>query len=287
VDQSGRFPDFIVIGTMKSGTTSLYEWLGRQPEVFFPSTKEPDFFSRDEIWRRGAHWYETLFAPAAADQLAGEASVSYTSPDQCEVAADRMATVVPRAKLVCLVRHPIERIRSHYRHQVQRGRERRAFDEAIRDPQAQYVAQSLYYTCLKPYIERYARDQICVVRMEDLSADPPIAWIQVLEHLGLALRPRPSGTYNVTSAKAGFTRGMLWLWESGFHRPLMRLPRPLRRLGKPLLLRRDPEYRRLVEYSSRPVPEELVEPVWQDVSLLERWLGRKSPLWDAARSPRS
>jgi hypothetical protein len=123
--------------------------------------------------------------------------------------------------------------------------------------------------------------------MEDLSADPPLAWNQVLQHLSLTLRPRPSGAYNVTGDKGGFTRVMLWLWESGFHRPLMRLPRPLRRLGKPLLLRQDPQYRQLVEQSSRPVPKELVGLVREDVSRLEDWLGRDTPLWDRSRYPGS
>jgi hypothetical protein len=287
VVRSDRFPDFIVIGTMKSGTTSLYEWLAQQPEVFLPSMKEPNYFSRDEVFHRGASWYGRLFAPASRGQLVGEASVSYTSPDRCEIAADRMVALVPRATLICLVREPIERLRSHYRHQVQRGREQRPFEEAILDPDAKYVAQSLYYKCLKPYIDRYPRDQICVVRMEDLSADPPLAWDQVLRHLGLALRPRPPGAYNVTGEKSGFTRVMLWLWESGLHRPLMRLPRPLRRLGRHLLLRDDPQYQHLVEQSSRPVPKELVGLVREDVSRLEDWLERDTPLWDRSKYPGS
>jgi hypothetical protein len=278
--QSGRFPDFIVIGTMKSGTTSLYAWLAKQPEVFLPSTKEPNFFSRDEVWRRGARWYTSLFAPAAGSQLLGEASVSYTSPDRCAVAAERMSTLVPQAKLLCLVRHPIERIRSHYRHQVQRGREQRPFEEAIRDPEGGYVAQSMFYTCLKPYLDRFPRNHISIVRMEDLSGNPPSAWSRVLDYLGLPSRPVPSTVYNVTGEKAGFTRPMLWLWERGFHRPLTRAPRPLRRLGKRLLLRHDPDYAHLVEGSIRQVPAEIAEPVWRDVSLLERWLERDTPLWE-------
>jgi hypothetical protein len=272
---------------MKSGTTSLHEWLARQPEVFLPSMKEPNFFSRDEVYRRGTSWYGSLFAPASEGQLAGEASVSYTDPELCEIAATRMAALVPRARLVCLVRHPIDRLRSHYRHQVQRGRERRPFQEAILDPKAHYVAQSLYFRCLKPYIDRYPRDHICVVRMEDLSVDPPLAWNQVLGHLGLSLRPRPTGIYNVTGDKAGFTRVMLWLWESGFYRPLMRLPRPVRGLGKPLLLRRGPGYRHFVKQSSESVPWEIARLMWEDVSRLERWLESDAAFWERTESQRS
>ena len=277
--QIGRLPDFIIIGAMKSGTTSLYAWLTRQPEVFLSSIKEPNFFSHDKVWKRGLHWYTSLFAPAAGDRLTGEASVSYTSPDRCELAADRMWDLVPGARLVYLVRHPIERMRSHYRHQVQRGRERRPFDEAIRDTRAPYVAQSRFFSCVKPYIDRFPRDQICVARMEDLSADPPIAWLQVLRHLRLEPRPAPHAAYNVTGDKAGFTRAMLWIWDSGLHRPLGRLPRPLRALGKRVLLRRDAAYDDLLKGSSSPVPAEIADPVWEDVRRLESWLEAEAPLW--------
>src|SRR4051812_39114595 len=98
----GRLPDFVVIGAMKSGTTSLYHWLAQHPSVRLPRAKEPHFFSREERWSRGVDWYRGLFAEASHDHVTGEFSTSYTAPHFSGVAADRMARVLPSAQLVYL-----------------------------------------------------------------------------------------------------------------------------------------------------------------------------------------
>jgi hypothetical protein len=275
-----RLPDFIVIGTMKSGSSSLYMWLNQQPEVFMPEKKEPDFFSREESWSRGIRWYASLFAPVVEGQLAGEASVSYTNPRLARVAAERMRGVLPAARLIYLLRHPLERMASHYRHQLQRGREARPFGEALRDPGNEYVAQSCYYACLEPYLERFPREQICVVRLEDMTGEPAPGWSAVLRHLGLDDRQAPGTAYNVTSGRFAFTPTMVWIKRLGLHRSLRRLPPPVRRVGRRVVARRDAEYRRRLEESHGPPPPEAAALVREDVERLERWLGVDPPLWD-------
>jgi hypothetical protein len=274
-----RLPDFLIIGTMKSGTTSLYNWLGGQPEIFVPEVKEPSFFSLEDVWERGLSWYGSLFAAAGPGQILGEASVSYTRPEYSRPAAARISQTIPRVRLIYLLRHPVERIRSHYRHQLQRGRERRPFLEAISRPGNAYASQSLYYTCLEPFIERFAREQISIIRLEDLISPPVPGWRAVLEHVGIEHRPAPLSVHNVTGQKARFTRTMLWLWERGLISGLVRMPRPFRRFGKRLLLKRDATYLRRLDESGGPVPEELTTPVWEDVARLEEWMGRDLPLW--------
>ncbi len=118
---SSRLPDFIVIGAAKSGTTTLHEWLHRQPEVYCSVLKEPRFFSRD--WGKGIDWYAGLFAGAATDQLIGEASTNYTDTNFSELAAERMSATIPCARLVYLLRHPVERLRSQYGHNWRRAAE--------------------------------------------------------------------------------------------------------------------------------------------------------------------
>ncbi len=71
-------PDFIIIGAMKCGTSTLYEQLAAQPGVFMCTPKEPNFFSDDRIYANGLDWYRGLFAPAPAGALCGEASTHYT-----------------------------------------------------------------------------------------------------------------------------------------------------------------------------------------------------------------
>lgn len=280
-----RLPDFLIIGTMKSGTTTLYRWLAQHPRVSVPETKEPNFFSDERRWRRGVTWYGTHFRGIPSHLVTGEASVSYAAPDRGRLAAERIRRTLPRARLICLVRHPLERMRSHYHHEVQRGRERRRFEAAVADLDNPYLGYSLYSRCLEPYLETFPRDSLCLVRLEDLTDGD--AWERVLDHLGLSHVPRPVQAYNVSGQKSGFTPLMRLLWELGAHRPLSRVPPPLRRLGRPLLFRADDGYDRLVESSRGPVPGEVVDQVARDSSRLALKLGLERSLWPelSHRSP--
>jgi hypothetical protein len=273
-----RLPDFIIIGAMKSGTTSLYRWLEEQPELRLPSTKEPNFFSRESQWKRGVDWYGGLFKSIPTDRITGEASASYTALATCTRSAERMASLIPSVRLVYVLRHPVGRLWSHYQHEVLRGRETRAPVDALADPENPYVQQSLYAKCLSPYIERFSREQICVVRFEDLTQETS-AWLAVLAHLGLSHRPKPHSTYNATAEKQQFRRATRLLWEMGTLSRFRNLPGPLRRLAKKLLLRPSP----LATTPSMPVekmlPEITTELIWDDVKRLERWLGVEEPMW--------
>ena len=74
-----RRPDFMIIGAMKSGTTTLYHYIGMHPGVFMCFPKEPMFFSRDEVYARGLDWYFSLFREAREDQICGEANATLTA----------------------------------------------------------------------------------------------------------------------------------------------------------------------------------------------------------------
>lgn len=277
-----RLPDFIVIGAMKSGTTSLFEWLNIQPEFSLPALKEPNFFSDDPVWQKGPEWYGSLFAGAPADHLVGEASVRYTSPYLCEVAAQRMAATVPRVRLIYIVRHPLDRLRSHYRHWVSLLRKEESLAEALNKPGNEFVGRSLYFRCVAPYLEAFSREQLCIVRFEDLLHEPRPAWSTILAHLGLSYRPAPGVPFNVS---AQIPRYPVWLrrWLRGTRLMghLKRLPRPIRQHGKRLLPSWEPEeYAELLERSRAPIPATISELVWEDVARLEAWLGVKAPLWE-------
>lgn len=276
-----RLPNFIIIGMMKSGTSSLHHWLGQQPECSPVSMKEPDFFSSDRRWERGLPWYTSLFAGVPEDKIFGEASTSYSKPATHIQAARRMAATVPRVRLVYVLRHPVERLRSHYRHELCRSREQRPLIRALSAPGNDYVEMSKYYSCLTPYISAFPREQICVVRFEDLVSEAAPGWTAVLEHLGLEARPSPRMPHNVTATKPHFTRPMLWMWSSGYYqRSVRKLPRPVRRAGRSLLVRSGPHEVKRLDQSLAPIPQVITEPVWQDIADLERWLGVEQPLWD-------
>ncbi|MDP9019425.1 MAG: sulfotransferase domain-containing protein [Actinomycetota bacterium] len=282
-----RLPDFIIIGAMKSGTSSLYYWLSEQPGSWGNRQKEPNFFGTDENWNRGVDWYSNIFSLAPPEKLVGESSPAYSHPNLAPMAAMRMAAVVPRVKLIYVLRHPVERLRSHYRHNIRRGREPRPLVEAIAEPGNEYVGRSLYHFCLRPYAGLFPREQICVVRFEDMVSVGAPAWSTVLDHVGLPQRDRPAKAHNVTIEKPHYTALMYRLWESGHHKGLSRFPRPVRRIGKRLLVREGPEQVRRLRASEARIPEHIVQPIWDDIERLEEWLGVGQPLWVRSNEPAS
>lgn len=181
VDRSSRLPNAVVIGAMKAGTSALHRSLDRHPEIAMSQPKELNFFfgpaagdssgdwSPQGNWHRGLDWYAGHFPDTA--RVRGESSPGYTSPDHPE-APERMAAVVPDAHLVYLVRDPIARAVSQFRHHRRDGAERRPIAEALRDPDSQYVSRSRYAERVAPYLRCFPRSQLTVVVSERLRDAP-------------------------------------------------------------------------------------------------------------------
>ena len=154
---AGRLPDFLVIGAMKAGTTTLHAYLARHPGIFTGRTKEPGFFSRDERFAKGLDHYRRLWIGAAPDQLCGEASTCYSRRLEFPNAAPRIAEHVPDVKLVYLLRHPVDRTFSHYTHEMayRWAKERLPLSRSV-DALEEYptlVDSSLYDEQLKAFLE--------------------------------------------------------------------------------------------------------------------------------------
>jgi hypothetical protein len=284
-----RLPDFVIIGMMKSGTSSLYQWLGGHPDCGLSAEKEPDFFTSEQAWNRGPGWYGGLFAHVPDGSVLGEASTSYTKPF-CDsaLAAQRMADTIPKVRLIYVLRHPLDRMRSHYLHEIRRSRETRPFVEAIAAAGNPYVELSHYHRCLLPYLEHFDREQICVVTAEELWEAPHRSWYAVLDHLGLDHLPPPDDRHNVTADKPQFTKAMLRLWSSGRYQQVERLtrlvPKLIRGAGRALLVREKPADDELRRSADTTVPAEIADDLWADVAHLESWLGVSAPLWTATRA---
>lgn len=270
-----RLPDFVIIGAAKAGTTTLYRWLGEQPEVFLSEPKEPVFFSRE--WHRGLRWYGELFAGARTDQRAGEASTAYTDPDHAE-AAERMAATIPHARLVYSVRHPEERMRSHHRDRRRRGVETKALLPAISADPGRYLGRSMYYERLQPFLASFPREQLLVVRFEDLVDPQGTAWHQVLDHLGLPPRPAPTIKANVTAESTSVRPLLVRLARLRKERQL-RVPLFAKQLVRRSLSRDRPADRLLAE-SRVALPSALLDPLWDDAERLGEFLGVERPLWE-------
>jgi hypothetical protein len=160
-------PTFIVIGAMKCATTSLHFYLDLHPQIFMSRRQELDFFIAERHWNKGLQWYESQFSDDFG--INGESSSSYTKyPLVCDV-PERIHSVLPLAKLIYVVRDPVDRIISHYIHEYAQGRENRPIDDALNLLENNhYLDVSKYYLQLRQYLEFYTPDQILVVMTEDL-----------------------------------------------------------------------------------------------------------------------
>jgi hypothetical protein len=196
-------PDFLIIGTMKGGTTSLYHYLRGHPEVFMSETKELHYFVAAKNLSRGLGWYERQFREAGDAVAIGEASPDYTKFPIHEGVPKRIADVLPAVRLVYVIRHPLERIRSHYLHDVAAGRERRPIDEAV-PGNLHYLAPSRYALQIEQYLEHFPREQLLVITSEDLRNDRPATMSRVHDFLGVRAdwtAPAQEREFHETGAK--------------------------------------------------------------------------------------
>jgi hypothetical protein len=179
-----RLPDFIIIGAMKAGTTSLWEQLRAHPQVYMPDLKELQFFSNPGRLDRDLDWYRRQFAAAGGAVAAGEASTNYTKHPRRPGTAARIAEVVPRARLIYLVRDPIERIRSHYLHVAHGYGERRPLPVAVRDD-PEYVDVSRYRMQIDQYLPHFDASQLLVVTSEELRQRGAATIERVMRFIGV------------------------------------------------------------------------------------------------------
>ena len=109
-----KLPDFVVIGSPRSGTTTLFEYFRLHPDIFMTTPKEPGYFAFDDYYELGVIAYAALFDYSSDGQISGEASVWYTTHPFIERSAERLRKLLPDVKLIYITRHPVERLYSQY-----------------------------------------------------------------------------------------------------------------------------------------------------------------------------
>jgi hypothetical protein len=199
-------PDFLIIGAQKAGTTALYAYLRRHPAITGPSWKEVSYFDRH--YGRGEAWYRGNFPNRvrARGKLVGEASPSYIFHP---LGPERVKALVPEARLVALVRNPVDRALSHYHHEVALGREPLPFEDALdaeekrlrgeeerlaADPSYfsrawwshAYKSRGRYAEQLERWLAAFPREQLLILPSEDLGGEPERTHARVLDFLGAA-----------------------------------------------------------------------------------------------------
>ncbi|MFW5966526.1 MAG: sulfotransferase family protein [Persicimonas sp.] len=198
----------LIIGAMKSGTTSLFRYLARHPQVAAASDKEMNFFADDEHWERGLDWYEAHFDwDASQHRIALEASTHYTKRPEFPNAAERIARIDASFQFIYLVREPVARIESHLTHGLYMGW--LAERKHVREHQ-HALDLTRYAYQLDAYLEHFERSDILVLRLCDLRDAPSRTVRRVCEFLDLSTEPDlvTSRRYNTSRSKT--KPSMLW-----------------------------------------------------------------------------
>ena len=215
---TGALPDFVIIGARKAGTTFLYNLLTRHPYVEPAAAKEVHYFD-NLIEKEDVEWYSRCFpAPQHREgrrTITGEATPYLAHP----LAPERMARVVPQARLIALLRNPVDRAYSDYQHVVRRGREPLTFDAAVRleeavmgggKPQPSgkpsgkrseategekggvglgyhrgYLSRGIYVDQLKRWRRFFGEERMLVLKSEDFFGHTPEILKLVLDFLEL------------------------------------------------------------------------------------------------------
>jgi Sulfotransferase domain len=182
---SSGLPSFIVIGAMKSGTSSLYHYLRQHPEVCMSSTKETDFFIEGRNYGKGLDWYRSLFTDH--DKVCGEASPNYSKRHRHRGVPARLRQIIPDARLIYILRDPVDRIVSHYLHNRALGRERRGLAEAVaaKSYRNNYVRTSMYQFQLSAFARRFPLERILVVTTEELKDEQARTLRNIFRFIGV------------------------------------------------------------------------------------------------------
>jgi hypothetical protein len=178
----GALPNLIIIGGLKCGTTSLHHYLNLHPEIAMSRPKELNFFVDELNWPLGPDWYAGHFDPSA--KVRGESSPHYTNRPAFAGVPQRMREVLSEdIRLIYVVRDPIDRMLSHYLHNVGGGYDHRPLTEALADPDSSYVARSRYFFQLEPYLESFGAQRIEIVSREELKGARPETMRRAFEFL--------------------------------------------------------------------------------------------------------
>ena len=182
-----RLPHFIIAGAPRTATTWLYELADKHPEIAMarPRQPEPKFFLIDELYERGLSYYSATWFDALPNGMRyGEKTTNYL---ESSTACTRIANDLPNVRLVFMLRNPVDRAHSNYLWSTRNGLETETFERALelearRENHVEaklryarpfaYFSRGLYAELLRPWIERFPREHILVLRTEDVARAP-------------------------------------------------------------------------------------------------------------------
>ena len=181
-----RYPNLFLVGAMKSGTTSLHNYLAAHPEIFMSRKpfKEAQYFVLERNWHKGEDWYLGLFTDAGDAKYLGESSTDYSKLPHFQGVPERIARVSPHARILYLMRDPVERAVSQYWWEVQWCGEGRDMLSVLKS--MSWLTDLSYYAMqLRPYIEQFGRENVMAVTTEELSGRPQDVMRGIFDWLGV------------------------------------------------------------------------------------------------------
>lgn len=278
-----RLPDFLIIGAMKAGTTTLFRDLAANPAIYFPLDKEPGNLESDHVLSpSGAAAYAALYGRAKATQLLGDASTTYSKlPDIPGVAARARQLLGPATRIIYLVREPVARAISHHHHILTTTGRNVHIDAAARS-EPSIVAYGRYWMQLGPWLDAFGHENIHVQVFEDY-VERRRATIEIISRfLGV-----PTVTHAIDPAtvhnKGDSAHVQMGSWRALIQsRPYQEYVRPrlsleARHRLRSVLLPKSPP---------RPAPPSpatvdfFINQFQPDAHELANFLGRKGDLWD-------
>lgn len=181
--------DFVVIGAMKCGTTSLYTYLQQHGDIDLCKVKELNFFNNYNNWKSGVKWYHSYYANDG--RIRGDVNPNYAMyPTCCEVPL-RLHEFSPSAKLIYLIRDPVKRSISHILHNIAERKESRSFQEIIDELKSGnddkgYLAYSNYSMQIEQFLKFFSLDSILIIDSNDLRANQRNVLNSIREFVGLS-----------------------------------------------------------------------------------------------------
>ncbi|HET7207519.1 MAG TPA: sulfotransferase domain-containing protein [Terriglobales bacterium] len=206
-------PDFLIVGAQKAGTTSLADYLTAHPDVIPPKWKEVHFFDLD--YHRGLEWYRSHFPVYGRPRLksflrhhrlmTGDATPYYIFHP---LVPERAFQALPHAKIIVMLRDPVDRAYSHYNHEVRHGHEFLSFEKATEAEESRlkgvaerfsadrfytsfehqhfsYVSRGIYQAQIERWLHFYPAEQLLVISSEEFFRNPAEQYKRVLKFLSL------------------------------------------------------------------------------------------------------
>jgi hypothetical protein len=239
------YPDFLIIGAQKSGTTTLFYYLIQHPQVLPPLKKEIHYF--DKKYHLGSLWYRAHFPlrkKMGADQITGEKSTDYIFHP---LGAPRIKNAPVKPKLILLLRDPVKRAISHYNHQVRMGREKRNPEKAFQEEDLlfqnnyaslfrkgyfnrekithylrfSYKQKGLYLEQIKRYHMQFSADDLIIEAAENLFQEPASVAKRVYDFLGIdpGFTPDDLSSQNVGGYKSNAATAKIAQQLKEFYKP--------------------------------------------------------------------